>query len=66
MPLLQAGNDDDGRRLDRILRKALPGIPLSALHRLLRKGRILVDGRPAGAGDRISSGSVIHVPGAAF
>ncbi|MDR2160110.1 MAG: RluA family pseudouridine synthase [Treponema sp.] len=66
MPLLQAGNDDDGRRLDRILRKALPGVPLSALHRLLRKGRILVDGRPAGPGDRVSSGAVIDIPGAAI
>ena len=63
MPLLQAGNDDDGRRLDRILRKALPGIPLSALHRLLRRGRILVNGRPAGAADRVAAGSVIHIPG---
>jgi 23S rRNA pseudouridine955/2504/2580 synthase len=62
MPLLQAGNDDGGRRLDRILRKALPGLPLSALHRLLRRGRILVDGRPAGAADRVAAGSVIRVP----
>jgi 23S rRNA pseudouridine955/2504/2580 synthase len=64
MPLLQAGDDDNGRRLDRILRKALPGVPLSALHRLLRRGRILVNGRPAGAADRIAAGSVIFVPDA--
>ncbi|MDR1618076.1 MAG: RluA family pseudouridine synthase [Treponema sp.] len=65
MALLQAGSDDDGRRLDRILRKALPGVPLSALHRLLRRGRILVDGRPAAAADRVAAGSVILVPDAA-
>jgi 23S rRNA pseudouridine955/2504/2580 synthase len=65
MALLQAGNNDDGRRLDRILRKALPGVPLSALHRLLRRGRILVDGRPAAAADRVAAGSVILVPDAA-
>jgi 23S rRNA pseudouridine955/2504/2580 synthase len=65
MALLQAGNDDGGRRLDRILRKALPGVPLSALHRLLRRGRILVDGRPAAAADRVAAGSVILVLDAA-
>jgi 23S rRNA pseudouridine955/2504/2580 synthase len=62
---LKTGADDGNRRLDRILRKALPGYPLSALHRLLRQGRVLVDGRPAAPGDRIRAGAVISVPGIA-
>ncbi|GHV63504.1 ribosomal large subunit pseudouridine synthase C [Spirochaetia bacterium] len=63
MPLtLTAAADDDGRRLDRILRKSLPDTPLSLLHRLLRKGRILVDGKSGAADLRIRSGQTITVP----
>ena len=60
--ILTAQNDDADRRLDRILRKALPDIPLSALHRLLRKGRILVNGKPGKGEDRIPSGAQIELP----
>jgi 23S rRNA pseudouridine955/2504/2580 synthase len=59
---LTAAADDDGRRLDRILRKTLPDMPLSGLHRLLRKGRVLVDGLPGKAADRVRAGSVIQTP----
>jgi 23S rRNA pseudouridine955/2504/2580 synthase len=59
---LAAAADDDGRRLDRVLRKALPDMPLSAIHSLLRKGRILVDGVPAKGACRVRSGAVIQVP----
>ncbi|MDR0447800.1 MAG: RluA family pseudouridine synthase [Treponema sp.] len=60
--ILCAENDDSGRRLDRILRRALPDLPLSALHRLLRKGQVLVNGHSAGAAMRISAGAVIELP----
>ena len=46
---LKAAADDDGRRLDRILRKALKDLPLSGIHKLLRKGSVLVNGKKAGA-----------------
>jgi 23S rRNA pseudouridine955/2504/2580 synthase len=59
---LAAAADDDGRRLDRILRKALPDIPLSAIHSLLRKGRVLVDGVPENGACRVRSGALIQVP----
>jgi 23S rRNA pseudouridine955/2504/2580 synthase len=59
---LTAAADDDGRRLDRILRKALPDMPLSAIHSLLRKGRVLVDGVPGKGEVRVRSGAVIQVP----
>jgi 23S rRNA pseudouridine955/2504/2580 synthase len=63
MPLiLTAAAGDDNRRLDRILRKSLPDAPLSLIHRLLRKGSILVDGKSAAAALRIHSGQVITVP----
>jgi 23S rRNA pseudouridine955/2504/2580 synthase len=59
--LIIAGVDDEGRRLDRILRKAFPGLPLSGIHRFLRRGSVLVDGRRGGAADRIRAGQVIEL-----
>jgi 23S rRNA pseudouridine955/2504/2580 synthase len=56
-----AALDDAGRRLDRLLRKALPSIPLSALHRLLRKRQVLLDGKPADASARVREGASITV-----
>jgi 23S rRNA pseudouridine955/2504/2580 synthase len=62
MPIeMIAAADDNGRRLDRLLRKALPELPLSAVHRLLRKGRVLVNGVPAQAPDRIPEGARIRI-----
>jgi 23S rRNA pseudouridine955/2504/2580 synthase len=59
---LRTGGGDEGRRLDRVLRKALPQLPLSRIHRLLREGRIRVDGCRAAPGDRVRSGQLIRVP----
>ncbi len=56
------GVDDDGRRLDRILRKCHGDLPLSAIHRLLRTGRVRVDGKKALAADRLKAGSVLELP----
>jgi len=56
---LKAGPNDNGRRLDRILRKALPEYSLSIIHKLLRQKKILVDGKSAGKDFRVQSGSVI-------
>ena len=56
---LTAAGDDDGRRLDRVLRKALGEIPLSAIHRMLRKRAIQVNGKAAAAGSRIHTGDII-------
>jgi 23S rRNA pseudouridine955/2504/2580 synthase len=60
---LRAGADDDGRRLDRILRKALPDLPLSGVYRLLRQKRALVNGLPAKADARVRSGQTIRLEG---
>ena len=59
---LITGENDKGRRLDRILRKALPECPLPLIHRLLRQGRIKVNGKPAKAQDLINCGVSIHIP----
>ena len=67
MPLsLTAAADDNGRRLDRILRKALRTLPLSAIHRLLRQGCVCVDGKTAQASRRVLSGETITVTDAAI
>ena len=58
---LTAGMDDTGRRLDRILRKALPDLSLSFIHRLLRQKKILVDNKPATPNHRIKQGMVIQI-----
>lgn len=57
------GCDDTGRRLDRVLRKALPELPISAIHRLLRKRLVFADGVAIGADARLKDGSVIVIKG---
>jgi 23S rRNA pseudouridine955/2504/2580 synthase len=59
--VLTAGKDDDGRRLDRIIRKALPDYPLSLIHRLLRQKKIFIDNIPATPNHRIKQGMVIQI-----
>ena len=59
---LVTGENDSGRRLDRLLRKALPDAPLPLIHRLLRRGQVLVNGKPAKAQDRLVSGVKISIP----
>ncbi|MDR0557234.1 MAG: RluA family pseudouridine synthase [Treponema sp.] len=62
---IKAAQDDEQRRLDRILRKFSPDTPLSRIYTLLRKGRILINGKKAGAGCaslRVTAGDVIAVP----
>jgi 23S rRNA pseudouridine955/2504/2580 synthase len=58
---LKAGKDDTGRRIDRILRKALPDYSLSLIHRLLRQKKILVDNKPISPNYHIEQGMVIKI-----
>jgi len=58
---LTAGPDDAHRRLDRILRKSLPDYSLSLIHRLLRQGKVLVNGKKASPDERIQPGMVICI-----
>jgi 23S rRNA pseudouridine955/2504/2580 synthase len=60
---LKAGLNDDGRRIDRILRRFCADLPVSAIHRLLRKGRVLIDGKRAEQGKRVRDGQLIEVRG---
>lgn len=58
---LQAGPDDEGRRLDNVLRKCCAELPISAVHRLLRKGLVSVNGKRAGQALRVRSGQSIEI-----
>jgi 23S rRNA pseudouridine955/2504/2580 synthase len=58
---LITGENDKGRRLDRILRKALADYPLPLIHRLLRQKKVLVNGKPGKADDRLECGVKITI-----
>lgn len=58
---LQAGINDSGRRIDRILRKALPEYSLSLIHRLLRQGMVLVNNNRVSPDQRVNSGDEIKI-----
>lgn len=51
-----------GRRLDKFLRSRLKGVPAGLLFRLLRQGRLRVNGRKAQQDYRLREGDVIDVP----
>ncbi len=53
--------DDDDRRIDRIVRKFLPDLPLSAVYRHLRNGYIRIDGSRAKPDARIREGQTIMI-----
>ena len=53
---------DGELRLDRWFRRHYPGIAHGHLEKLLRTGRVRVDGRKAKSGDRVSPGMTIRVP----
>lgn len=52
----------DGRRLDKVIRSLWPGLPLSALMKNIRKGRVRVDSKKASFDTRLSRGQEIYVP----
>ncbi|MBO7637664.1 MAG: RluA family pseudouridine synthase, partial [Treponema sp.] len=56
-----AGKDDDGRRLDRVLRKILPENTSSGLYSALRKKLIRVNDRACGGNTKVSDGDCIQV-----
>ena len=58
---LKAGVDDNGRRIDRVVRRALPQLGLSQLHRALRVGDITLNGKRCKACDRVAEGDLISL-----
>lgn len=57
-----ATQDDDCRRLDRVLRKFLSGTGLSGLYRAVRNGLIKVNNKKVSPEIRIAAGDIISIP----
>ncbi len=56
-----AGRDDNGRRLDKIIRIFLNDTPLTEIYKLLRKGLIKLNQKKAKPEARVSEGDVISI-----
>lgn len=56
-----AGKDDDGRRLDRILRIFLPELKLNEIYKLIRKGLIKVNQKKAKPDTHLFEGDIILI-----
>ena len=54
--------DEDGTRLDRFLRRLIPGLPQSDVERMLRSGLIRLDGLKAKPSVRIVAGQEVRLP----
>ncbi|HKJ84996.1 MAG TPA: RluA family pseudouridine synthase [Spirochaetia bacterium] len=57
----ELGANDDGRRLDRIVRKYLPEIPLSRIYRALRSREITVNGKRVRGDTRVAEGDSLEI-----
>ena len=58
----QVSGNDSGKRLDRVVRRFLPGIPLGALAKLIRTGAIRVNDRKARHNTRVTEGDSVQFP----
>ena len=58
---LSVGKNDAGQRLDRFLRKAVPGLPDSRLQKYIRTKDIKINGRPAKGDARLEEGDVVRL-----
>jgi 23S rRNA pseudouridine955/2504/2580 synthase len=59
---IRAGSEDEGRRIDKIMRKILPDIPLGRIYALLRNGEIRINGKRTNPGERVRAGDVLTLP----
>ncbi len=58
---IRLGPDDADRRLDRVVRKILPGVPIGAIYRAIRTGRVTVNGRRAKPDTRTTEDAVLRL-----
>ena len=56
------GEEEAGMRLDRFLRRRLPGLPATHLMKIVRKGEVRVEGRRVEISTRLESGQTVRVP----
>jgi len=56
------GPEESGQRLDKALARWLPGVPLTRIFRLVRKGEVRVNGGRATPEQRLADGDRVRVP----
>jgi 23S rRNA pseudouridine955/2504/2580 synthase len=59
---VEAGEGDDGQRLDNFLVRVLKGVPRTHIYRLLRKGEVRVNSKRAKPDQRVTAGDRIRLP----
>jgi 23S rRNA pseudouridine955/2504/2580 synthase len=59
--ILRPGPNDEGKRIDRILRACFPDVPLGALFAALRKGDVRVGGKRVHQDYHVAGGDIISV-----
>ena len=58
---ITAQKDDDGRRIDAVIRKVMPAMPLSLLYKNIRTGFIKLNGKKTQTNTRILNGDCICI-----
>ncbi|MCL2705221.1 MAG: RluA family pseudouridine synthase [Spirochaetaceae bacterium] len=56
-----AGNDDNNKRIDRIIRTIIPSLSLGSIYKEIRQGRIRINGEKTASGNRIITGDTIEI-----
>ncbi len=62
MKIITVSQDDDGQRLDRWLKKAVPEMPYVLAQKLMRKGAIRVGGKRVKPDTRLEAGQDVKIP----
>ena len=58
----KVGDDDAGQRVDNFLIRHCPGVPRSHLYRLIRQGRVLVNGKRVKQTRKLVAGEQVRIP----
>lgn len=59
---VRVDGNSDGQRIDNFLVKQLPGVPKSAIYRLLRSGQVRVDGGRAKPERKLAATETVRIP----
>ncbi|MBF0423322.1 MAG: RluA family pseudouridine synthase [Magnetococcales bacterium] len=60
--MIAVSADDAGMRLDRFLKRHLPGLPMGLIHKLLRTGQVRLDGARVKGDRRLDVGNLVRIP----
>ena len=55
------GQMEAGKKVHRLVRQLLPGVPLSGIHKMIRTGRVKQNGKKAKGEDVVRVGDVIRL-----